>query len=78
MFLDRLVFKKGATKAVYISVLANKQLKIAAKIEKIHLIYYNVNIRPGFKKYNVIYIKEIDDGSKSELLNGIIALIFSI
>jgi uncharacterized membrane protein len=78
VFLDRLALKKDATKAVYISVLAGKQLKVAAKIEEIHLICYNVNIRPGFEKYNVIYIREIDDGSKSELLSGAIALVFSI
>jgi hypothetical protein len=78
VFLGRLVFKKGATETVYIFVLAGKQLKVAAKIKEIYLIYYNINIRPGFKKYNVIYIREIDDGSKSELLNGAIALIFSI
>jgi hypothetical protein len=78
MFLGRLVFRKGATEAVYIFILAGKQLKVAAKIEKIHLICYNVNIRPGFEKYNIIYIGEIDDGSKNELLSSAIALVFSI
>jgi hypothetical protein len=78
VFLDRLVFKKGMTETVYIFILAGKQLKIAIKIKKIHLIYYNINIRPGFKKYNIIYIKEIDDGNKNELFNSVIVLIFSI
>jgi uncharacterized membrane protein len=78
VFLDYLVSRKSATEAVYISILINKQLKVTVKIKKIHLIYYNINIRPGFKKYNVIYIKEIDDKSKSKLLNGAIALVFSI
>jgi glycosyltransferase involved in cell wall biosynthesis len=78
VFLGRLAPRKGATEAVHISVLAGKQLKVAAKIEEIHLICYNVNIRPGFEKYNVIYMGEIDDGSKSELLSGAIALVFSI
>jgi hypothetical protein len=78
VFLGRLVFKKGTTETVHISVLTGKQLKVAVKIKKIHLICYNVNIRPGFEKYNVIYIREINDGSKSELLNDAIALIFSI
>jgi hypothetical protein len=78
MFLGRLVFKKNATEAIYISVLTDKQFKIAAKIKEIHLIYYNINIRPGFEKYNVIYIKEIDDESKSKLFNSAIILIFFI
>lgn len=77
-FLGRLAPEKGAPEAVHISVLAGKQLKVAAKIEEIHLAYYNANVRPGFEKHNVVYMGEIDDGSKSEFLSGAIALVFPI
>lgn len=77
-FLGRLAPEKGAPEAVRISVMAGKQLKVAAKLENIHVGYYNREVKPLFEKHDVIYIGEITDEDKSEFLSAAVALVFPI
>ena len=77
-FLGRLAPEKGAPDAVRISVLAGKQLRVAAKLEDLHLAYYNKEVKPQFEKHNVLFMGEINDKGKSEFLSGAIALVFPI
>lgn len=77
-FLGRLAPEKGAPDAVRISVLAGKQLRVAAKLEDIHMTYYNEEVNPLFEKHDVVYIGEIADKTKSEFLSGAVALVFPI
>jgi glycosyltransferase involved in cell wall biosynthesis len=77
-FLGRLSPEKGAPDAVQISVLAGKRLQVAAKIEDIHMGFYQEKVKPAFEKHDVDYVGEIDDEDKSEFLSGAIALIFPI
>ncbi len=77
-FLGRLAPEKGAPEAVHIAVMAGKQLKVAAKIEDIHLAYYNKHVKPEFEKHDVVFVGEINDEHKSEFLSGAVALVFPI
>jgi glycosyltransferase involved in cell wall biosynthesis len=77
-FLGRLAPEKGAPDAVRIAVMAGKRLKVAAKLEDIHHVYYSTQVKPAFEKHNVEYIGEIDDNHKSEFLSGALALVFPI
>lgn len=77
-FLGRIAPEKGAPDAVRIAALAGKQLKVAAKLENIHVGYYHKEVKHLFEEHSVSYIGEITDKEKSEFFSSAIALIFPI
>ena len=77
-FLGRLSPEKGAPDAVRIAALAEKPLRVAAKVEEIHSEFYNTQVKPLFEQHQTTYVGEIDDPDKSEFLSGAIALLFPI
>lgn len=77
-FIGRISPEKGPDKAIAIAKKAGIKIKIAAKIDKADLDYFNNNIRPLFDDPLVEYIGEINERQKQEFLGNSIALLFPI
>lgn len=77
-FLGRVSPEKGITTAVRISEAAGHQMKVAAKVDKVDLAFYEDEVRPLFDRSNVDFIGEITEKEKGPFLSGAIALIFPI
>lgn len=77
-FLGRISPEKGVTTAVRISEAGGFELKVAAKVDKVNLEYYEDEVKPLFARSNVDFIGEIADTEKGPFLSGAIALIFPI
>jgi glycosyltransferase involved in cell wall biosynthesis len=77
-FIGRISPEKGVEKAIKIAGRAGIPLKIAAKIDKADLDYYNDRIKGLLKGPGVEFIGEIGDRDKGEFLGQAIALLFPI
>jgi len=77
-FLGRISPEKGITTAVRISEAGGFELKVAAKVDKVNLEYYENEVEALFAGSNVDFIGEISDQEKGPFLSGAIALIFPI
>ena len=77
-FLGRISPEKGITTAVRISEAGGFQLKVAAKVDKVNLDFYENEVKPLFARSNVDFIGEISEKKKGPFLSGAIALIFPI
>jgi glycosyltransferase involved in cell wall biosynthesis len=77
-FLGRISPEKGAEKAIKIARCVGIPLKIAAKVDKADLDYYNDNIKRLLKGPGVEFIGEIGDCDKGEFLGRAMALLFPI
>lgn len=77
-FLGRISPEKGITTAVRISEAGGFELKVAAKVDKVNLDFYENEVKPLFARSNVDFIGEISENEKGPFLNGAIALIFPI
>jgi glycosyltransferase involved in cell wall biosynthesis len=77
-FIGRISPEKGVEKAIQIARRVGIPLKIAAKIDKADLDYYNDRIKGLLKGQGVEFIGEIGDRDKGEFLGQAIALLFPI
>src|SRR5215470_13703563 len=77
-FLGRIAPEKGVDQAIKIAGRAGLPIKIAAKIDKADIEYFETEIRSLFDQPHVEYIGEIADKDKSEFLSGAIGLLMPI
>jgi glycosyltransferase involved in cell wall biosynthesis len=77
-FLGRLSPEKGVTTAVRISEAGGFELKVAAKVDKVDLAFYENEVKPLFAQANVDFIGEITEREKGPFLGAATALIFPI
>jgi len=77
-FLGRISPEKAVDRAIAIAVRAGLPLKIAAKVDKVDVEYFERKIRPVLDQPQVDYIGEIGDEEKSEFLSGALALLAPI
>lgn len=77
-FLGRIAPEKGVDRAIRIARHSGIPLRIAAKVDKVDLEYFETMIRPHIVAPHVEYIGEIGDQQKSEFLSGAIASIMAI
>ena len=77
-FLGRIAPEKRVDRAIRIAERCGVPLKIAAKVDRADIDYYEQDIRPMLASPNVEYIGEIGDKDKSEFLSGAIALLVPI
>ncbi len=77
-FLGRIAPEKGVDHAIKIAGRCGLPIKIAAKIDKADVEYFEENIRSLFELPHVEYIGEIADKDKSAFLSGAIGLLMPI
>src|SRR3984957_9242448 len=77
--LGRIAPEKGVDRAIKIAIRCGIPLKIAAKVDRADLVYYNETIRPMIEGNPLIeYIGEIGDAEKPAFLSGAIGLLVPI
>src|SRR6202048_5033760 len=77
-FIGRISPEKGVENAIKIARRAGIPLKIAAKVDKADLDYYNAKIKRLLKGPGVEFIGEIGDRDKGDFLGRAMALLFPI
>jgi len=77
-FLGRISPEKGVEAAVAIARKSGIKLKIAAKVDKVDLQYYQTEIKPLLDGPLVEFIGEIREEEKKEFLGNALALVFPI
>jgi glycosyltransferase involved in cell wall biosynthesis len=77
-FLGRICPEKAPDIAISIARRCGLPLKIAAKVDKVDVEYYETQIRPMLNTSGIEYIGEISDAEKSDFLSGAIALLLPI
>src|SRR6201987_5419331 len=77
-FLGRIAPEKAVDQAIKIAGRAGLPIKIAAKIDKADIEYFETEIRHLFDLPHVEYIGEIADKDKSDFLSGAIGLLMPI
>jgi glycosyltransferase involved in cell wall biosynthesis len=77
-FLGRTSPEKGLDEAIEIAKLCDMPLKVAAKIDRVDVEYFNTVIKPLLKHRLVEFIGEIGYPEKSDFLGNAAALLFPI
>jgi glycosyltransferase involved in cell wall biosynthesis len=77
-FLGRIAPEKAVDRAIHIAQQCGIPLKIAAKVDRVDVEYFEERIRPLIKSPGVEYIGEIADHQKAEFLSGAHALMATI
>jgi glycosyltransferase involved in cell wall biosynthesis len=77
-FLGRIAPEKGVDQAIRIAGRCGVPIKIAAKVDKADVEYFEANIRSLLDLPHVEYIGEIADKDKSEFLSGAVGLLMPI
>ena len=77
-FLGRVSPEKGLDRAIQIAIASNKQLKIAAKVDRADRKYFENEIAPLLDHPLIDFIGEIGHAEKNEFLGGAEALLFPI
>lgn len=77
-FIGRISPEKRLDRAIQIAANTNIPLKVAAKVDKVDLKYYENQIKPLMKNPLVEYIGEINDRVKNDFLGNASALLFPI
>jgi glycosyltransferase involved in cell wall biosynthesis len=77
-FLGRISPEKRVDRAIEIARRAGKKLRIAAKVDRADVEYFENQIRPLLALPHVEYIGEITEEEKSDFLGGATALLFPI
>jgi glycosyltransferase involved in cell wall biosynthesis len=77
-FLGRISPEKGLPRAIEIAKAAGMELKIAAKVDKADVEYYEKEIKPLLDHPLVEFIGEINEQQKSDFLGGAKAFLFTI
>lgn len=76
--LGRIAPEKAVDQAIRIAVRCNLPLKIAAKVDRADVDYFEREIRPLLDLPGIEYIGEIGDEEKAEFLSGAMALLMPI
>jgi glycosyltransferase involved in cell wall biosynthesis len=77
--LGRITPEKGVDRAIKIATQCGMPIKIAAKVDRADLDYYNEVVRPMIDAYPLAeYIGEINDTEKPDFLSGAIALLLPL
>lgn len=77
-FLGRICPEKAPNRAIEIARRSGLPLKLAAKVDKVDVEYFEERIRPLLRVPGIDYIGEISDDEKSDFLSGAIALLVPI
>ncbi len=77
-FLGRISPEKGPERALAIARDSGMQLKIAAKIGESDAKYFEQMVKPYIDGENVVFLGEVDETGKAELLANAAALLFPI
>jgi glycosyltransferase involved in cell wall biosynthesis len=77
-FLGRICPEKAPDRAIDIATRCGLPLKLAAKVDKVDVEYYETQIKPLLRRPGMEYIGEIGDAEKSDFLSGAIALLVPI
>lgn len=77
-FLGRISPEKRVDRAIEIAIKCGIPLKIAAKVDKVDLDYFNSKIKPLLEHPLIEFIGEINDTQKSDFLGNALALLFPI
>ena len=77
-FLGRIAPEKGVDRAIRIARHSGIPLRIAAKVDKVDVEYFDTVIRPEIRGPEVEFIGEISDLEKSDFLSGAIGLLMAI
>jgi glycosyltransferase involved in cell wall biosynthesis len=77
-FIGRISPEKGLDRAIKIARRVGMPLKIAAKVDKADLDYYNAKIKKLLEGPGVEFLGEISDRDKGEFLGRAMALLFPI
>lgn len=77
-FLGRICPDKGIEEAINVAKAVGIPLKIAAKVDKRDVDYYETRIKKLIDGHHIEYIGEITEAEKSEFLNNALALLFTI
>jgi glycosyltransferase involved in cell wall biosynthesis len=77
-FLGRASPEKGLEDAIDIAIRAGMPLKVAVKVDRKDLDYFEERIRPRFRHPLVEFLGEIGGGEKEAFLGGAFALLFPI
>jgi glycosyltransferase involved in cell wall biosynthesis len=78
MFLGRINADKGIEQAIAIAKVTHQKLIIVAKVDPPDRIYYRNIIRPLIDNKKIVYLGELDEKSKIEVLKDAKALISPI
>src|SRR5439155_15550543 len=76
--LGRIAPEKGIDRAIRIAARCEIPLKIAAKVDRADIDYFEAEIRPLLSLPFVEYVGEIGDREKAEFLSGAIGLLMPI
>jgi glycosyltransferase involved in cell wall biosynthesis len=76
--LGRIAPEKAVDQAIRIAVRCNLPLKIAAKVDRVDIEYFEREIKPLLQLPGIEYIGEIGDEEKSDFLSGALALLMPI
>jgi glycosyltransferase involved in cell wall biosynthesis len=74
-FLGRISPEKGLPSAIRVAVMCGIPLKIAAKVDRVDVDYFDEEIKPLLDQPGIEFIGEISDAEKSEFLSGAIGLL---
>jgi glycosyltransferase involved in cell wall biosynthesis len=77
-FLGRICPEKGPDVAISVARRCGLPLKIAAKVDRADVDYYETKIKPLLGAPGIDFIGEIGDAEKSDFLSGAIALLVAI
>ena len=77
-FVGRISPEKRVDRAIQIAEKSGIPIKIAAKVDKVDVAYFNEVIKPMLSSRYVEYIGEVSQDEKQDLLGGAIALVFPI
>jgi glycosyltransferase involved in cell wall biosynthesis len=77
-FIGRISPEKGVDRAIAVARRAGIPLKIAAKVDRVDVDYFERRIEPLLQGPLVEYIGEIDERQKTAFLGGALALLFPI
>jgi glycosyltransferase involved in cell wall biosynthesis len=79
LFIGRISPEKRVDSAVRVASRAGLPLRVAAKIDAADRAYFQSEIRPLFDSNpTVVFLGEVDDQAKAELMGGALALVFPI
>jgi len=77
-FLGRITPEKGIVEAIEIARLSNMKLLIAAAIDESQRDFYEIEVKPKIDNENIIFLGEVYDEGKNNLLKNSAAFLFPI
>jgi glycosyltransferase involved in cell wall biosynthesis len=76
--LGRICPEKGIEQAIEVAVRAGRQLKIAAKVDRVDRVYFETRVKPLLRHPLIEFVGEIDEEEKKEFLGNAAALLMLI